>query len=139
MSKRSESFDLPTDQPNKVIEVKVRYSKHDGSYHDPRAESQGYWLNITPVEVDGMFRTTTAYTGVKAFLEPAKRFGAKKLADLLASVKHQVMTGHTDDRWPQLARRVADESGLRITQWDKAQQLADHAASFTAEDLADKE
>lgn len=119
MSSRKESFDLKTDNPEIVIEVNVRYSKQDGSYVNDRAEQQGYWVNATPVKIEGMFRVTTAYTGTKAFLEPAKRFGAKKLNDLFSTVKHEVMVGHTDDRWPQMARRVAAENDLRITHWDE--------------------
>ena len=119
MSNRSQSFDLTTTDPNIVIEVKVRYSKPDNSYFNDRAEESGYWVNFTPVKIEGMFRVTTAYTGIKALVEPAKRFGAKKLENLFSEVKHSVMTGHTEDRWPQLARRIASENDLRITQWDE--------------------
>ena len=119
MSKRNESFDLPTNDPKKVIEVKVRYCKPDGSYHDSHAEQQGYWLNMTPVEIDGVFRTTVAYTGTKKFLESAKRFGAKKLETLMIRVKHEVGTGHTEDRLVQMVLRVAEENGLIITHWTK--------------------
>jgi hypothetical protein len=119
MSKRNESFDLTTNDPKKVIEVKVRYSKPDGSYHDPHAEQQGYWIGMTPVEIDGVFRTTVAYTGLKRFLEPAKRFGAKKLETLMIHAKHEILVGHTEDSLVQMALRVAEENGLTITQWTK--------------------
>jgi len=109
------SFDLPTDQDGTVIEVKVRYS--DGK---DGADRRGYWVNINPVKVEGVFRTVEAYSGVKVFIESANRFGAKKLATLASSVKHQTLTGHTDDRWPRIARQVASDKGLRITQWDGA-------------------
>ena len=101
-NKRRDTFDLTTNDPNVVIEVCVRYSKHDGSYYDPNAEQQGYWLNVTPVKLEG-----------------AKRFGAKKFETLMTGVKHEVLTGHTEDRWVKLALRVAEENGLTITQWSK--------------------
>jgi hypothetical protein len=113
MSKRSESFDLTTTTPGMVIEVKVRYSKSDMI----GGENQGYWLNITPVKIDGSFRVTTAYTGLKRFMEGAKRFSAKKLETLAIHVKHEIMTGHTEDSLVQMALRVADDSNLTINQW----------------------
>lgn len=139
MSKRRQHFDLPTDDPKIVIEVCVRYSKFDNSYHDPNAERQGYWVNVVPVEIDGAFRTTTAFSGVKSFLADAKRFSEKKLTDLLASVKHEVLVGHVEDRKVQVAIEVANRAGVRITQWDKAKERADNATSFNADDLVDKE
>lgn len=119
MSNRRQSFDLPTTEEGKVIEVCVRYSKPDGSYYNPDAEQQGFWLNITPVKVDGMFRTTTAFTGLKRFLEPAKRFSEKKLDTLMSSVKHEILVGHTEDAKVKMALRVAEENGLTITQWTR--------------------
>ena len=115
-NKRKMSFDLPTDTPSKVIEVTVRYSKADNSYVNDRAEQQGYWVGFTPVEIDGCSRTTVAYTGVKAFVESGKRFSAKKLDQLFTHIKHAVMVGHTEDRWPRVARLVAENAELRITQ-----------------------
>lgn len=119
MNNRSKSFDLTTNDPKKVIEVNVRYSKPDGSYHDSRAEEQGYYGSVVPVEVDGMFRTTTAFSGVKWFIEPAKRFGAKKLEAIHDRIRHEALTGHTEHSIVQTILQVAETNGLAVTQWSK--------------------
>jgi len=108
------SFDLKTDKPDTVIEVSIRYSKSDYV----GGENQGYWIGITPVKIDGVFRIQTAYSGVKGFLEGATRFGQKKLDNLASSIEHEVLTGHMEDRWPKQARMVAESNGVRITTWD---------------------
>lgn len=120
MSNRRDSFDLSTNDPNKVIEVCVRYHKTDNSYHNPNAEQQGYWLNITPVKIEGSFRVTTCFTGLKKFLEPAKRFSEGKLEKIMGSVYHEIMTGHVEDANVKMALRVAEENGLSITHWANA-------------------
>lgn len=68
--------EFATSDPTLFIEVSVRYA---GKPEYASAEKQGYWLSIVPFKrevKDGWeWRTTTAYTGVKKFLEPATRYG----------------------------------------------------------------
>ena len=117
MNNRSQSFDLTTTDPNTVIEVKVRYSKPDGSCIGQ--ETQGYWLNATPVKLDGIFRVTTAYTGVKKYLEGSKRFSAKRLDTLMTHTRFEILTGHVEDPLVQMVLRVAEQNDLTINQWSK--------------------
>lgn len=123
-SDRRMSFDLTTNVPNIVIEVKVRYSKPE-SLNDFR---QGYWVNITPVEVDGIWRTTTAFTGIKRFVMGAKRFSKKQLEALYTDVRHVVLTGHVEDVWVKEALRVAEEANVTITHWANALKEANRPA-----------
>lgn len=75
--------EFATSDPTLFIEVNVRYA---GKPEYSSAEQQGYWLSIVPFrrEVkDGfVWRTTTAYSGVKKFLEPATRYSEKYMYNL---------------------------------------------------------
>lgn len=117
---RRQSFDLSTDDPGKLIHVAIRYSKPDGSYASSRPEQQGYWITITPVKFDGIWRTQTAFSGIKSFLMPAKRFSQKTLDDLFYKIRFEILTGHTEDRWVKKVIEVAESAELRITHWSNA-------------------
>lgn len=75
--------EIKTNDPGIVIEVKVRYA---GKPEYAGAEKQGYWLSIIPFKrnkEDGFFwRTTTAYSGVKKFLEPATRYNERYMCNI---------------------------------------------------------
>lgn len=133
MSSRRAKFDLQTTDPKKVIEVCIRYSKPDGSYAESRPEQQGYWVNMVPIELDGAFRIQTAYTGVKAFHEPSKRFSQKKLGEIEASVKHELAVNHTDDRYPTMLRNLLEATGLELKDAKERMERAKERARLAKE------
>ena len=110
---RSKSFDLTTNDPQIVIEIKVRYYKPSLA-NDHR---QGYWVNITPVKVEGVWRTVTAFSGIMRFVMGAKRFSQKQLDALYNDVRFTVLAGHVEDVWVKEALRVAEDNNLHITHW----------------------
>lgn len=118
------SFDLPTTTPNTVIEVAIRYSKADHSYVDNRAEEQGFWVGMTPVTIEGVWRQFTAFSGLKAFDSPANRFSRKKLEAVRDKVHAQIMTGDPTDRYPAMLQVVIEKSGLVLQRTEDAEKAA---------------
>ena len=74
------------------IDVEVAYSKGGANAWTGRQEPRGYWLHVTPLEVEerevgGQIFTSTKFRlaggeGRRLFLEEAARFNAKALARL---------------------------------------------------------
>ena len=69
---------LDTTGPEK-LEVTVSYSKGGMSYWDYKDYPRGYWLHVSPVKIEGRFKTYMMGSGLKRFVVAAKRFGAKAL------------------------------------------------------------
>lgn len=105
-------FDLQTNDPKKVIEVSVRYC------NDDTIGKNGYWTSIMPVELDGFFRTTVAYSGVKAFIKPANRFSQKELERLKDQAYDQIVEHKDDEKcdigWMDILNRAMENQELEL-------------------------
>ena len=93
--RRRITWDTPTNDPSIVVSTVV--------WH--RRDTKAYWCTITPVELDGIFRTTVCYSGVKQLLREAPRFNVNHLAEVAHFVKH-------DPYWDSVRTRIADTKGL---------------------------
>tara|TARA_B100000614_G_scaffold262909_1_gene300698 strand:+ start:181212 stop:181613 length:402 start_codon:yes stop_codon:yes gene_type:complete len=125
------SFDLPTTTEGVVIEVVARYTKGDPY----SSEQQGFWIGMTPVKVEENWRTTRAFSGLKAFDSTATRFSAKKLEAVRDKVRHQIMNGTPTDRYAMMLQRVVEQAGLKLERTVLAEKHAERAAEV-AEALA---
>lgn len=66
------------------LDVDITYNKGGINYFTYRNEPRGYYAGVTPVEKNNNMVSFTAFTGVKKFIEPAKRLSRKTLAALNA-------------------------------------------------------
>lgn len=84
MSRTIELFTLTVashgDLESTHIEAEIRYN--DGSMGSRR----GYYLSVSPVEIKGIWRTYTGFSGKRMFVEEAKRYSAKTHASVAAAV-----------------------------------------------------
>lgn len=82
---------IPTTVENQVVEVSVSFNPGGISYATYKQEQKGFYLHVQPCKKErqaGYVVTTfMAYSGVKAFIEPAARFNAKRLNDIATNVK----------------------------------------------------
>ena len=77
--------------------IKKEFHIGESRYHDVSiwftdptyisGDQKGYYLYINPFEREGNWKTSTAYSGYKHLLVPAKRFSAKKLGKLFNIVE----------------------------------------------------
>ena len=94
---RRTQWDTPTNDPGIVVQTTVWHCK----------DTKAYWCAVTPVELDGMFRTTVCYSGVKQNLGTVPRFNVRKLDDLAHSVKNS-------EHWKGIQSAIADTKGLTL-------------------------
>lgn len=92
------------------IKVELYYNEGGMSYATYQQEERGYYLIVLPEfyqdEGNGFCSTkTSAFSGIKQLIEPAKRFGQKKLDNF--TVDQEVI-----DR---LVNYVANKNSLTIT------------------------
>lgn len=73
---------LPTIDPNRIVEVEVYYDEGGLSYFTGGVNKRGYYLAVQPVKLDGGFRSITAFSGTKALIEETSRFSARKLQEV---------------------------------------------------------
>ena len=79
--------EVPTGRPNEFMQAEVSYSKGGVCYATYKNKPRGYYLSIGPVEKKDGFVSFTIFSATAILLEEAKRFNAKKLAELAAGVK----------------------------------------------------
>lgn len=82
MSRKILLKQLPTTDPERILEVEVYYDEGGMSYFTGNVNKRGYYLAVQPVKLDGGFRSITAFSGTKALVEETKRFSAKKLQEV---------------------------------------------------------
>lgn len=73
---------INTNTPKKKLRVTVRYNEGGISYLTGNASRRGYYLHVTPVEIDGDFEIAKLYSGAKGLIEEATRFNARRLHEL---------------------------------------------------------
>jgi len=71
---------LPTTTPNKFLEVSVYYDQGGMNFFSGTSKRRGYYLSVTPIEIDGVFTKSTAFSGTCDLLEEVKRYSAGKLS-----------------------------------------------------------
>lgn len=81
MRREKEIKRIPTGE-NAAIVVKVYYSEGGADYFSGTSSPRGYWVSVTPETYRDGFITRVAFTGVRQFLEGAKRFSASRLASV---------------------------------------------------------
>lgn len=67
------------------LECKVYYSLGGYNNWTGRNEGRGYYMSISPVTIDGMFVSYTAFSGYKQLIVPCQRQG-KKAAEKAAEI-----------------------------------------------------
>ena len=82
MSRKIVLKQLPTTDPNRIVEIEVYYDEGGLSYFTGGVNKRGYYLAVQPVKLDGGFRSITAFSGMKALVEETKRFSARKLQEV---------------------------------------------------------
>lgn len=82
MSRKIVLKQLPTTDPNRIVEVEVYYDEGGLSYFTGGINKRGYYLAVQPVKLEGGFRSITAFSGTKAIIEETKRFSARKLQEV---------------------------------------------------------
>lgn len=88
MSRKFLLKQLPTTDPDRILEVEVYYDEGGMSYFTGSVNKRGYYLAVQPVKLDGGFRSITAFSGTKALIEETKRFSAKKLQEVALQALH---------------------------------------------------
>jgi len=73
MSRKILLKQLPTTDPDRILEVEVYYDEGGMSYFTGSVNKRGYYLAVQPVKLDGGFRSITAFSGTKALVPPAFR------------------------------------------------------------------
>lgn len=82
MSRKIVLKQLPTTDPNRIVEVEVYYDEGGLSYFTGGVNKRGYYLAVQPVKLEGGFRSITAFSGTKAIIDETKRFSARKLQEV---------------------------------------------------------
>lgn len=102
--------DFPTDKDKIVLSVTVRYTKGDPFSNEKR----GYWVTIMPEEIDGMWRKSVAYSGVKFFVEEANRFSAKRLGEIFDRVINDIE--HNTESHPRsVFEKVVESADCKVS------------------------
>ncbi len=82
MSRKILLKQLPTTDPERILEVEVYYDEGGMSYFTGSVNKRGYYLAVQPVKLQGGFRSITAFSGTKALVEETRRFSARKLQEI---------------------------------------------------------
>jgi hypothetical protein len=88
MSRKILLKQLPTTDPDRILEVEVYYDEGGMSYFTGGVNKRGYYLAVQPVNLEQGFRSITAFSGTKALVEETKRFSAKKLQEVAQQALH---------------------------------------------------
>jgi len=88
MSRKILLKQLPTTDPDRILEIEVYYDEGGMSYFTGSVNKRGYYLAVQPVKLDGGFRSITAFSGTKALVEESKRFSARKLQEVALQALH---------------------------------------------------
>lgn len=85
---------IATKKEKTFICVKLFYSKGD-EFSWSGNDRRGFYLSIFPIEIDGCWRISTAFSGYKYLIAECKRF-SKKIASAaekkVDSVKHKMIS-----------------------------------------------
>ena len=96
---------VETTTPNKFIEVKVDYRKGGMNYFTSQVMKRGYYLGVTPVEIEDGFKCMAAFSGYCLCVLEVKRAGLQSelAAGDLALAKEK-----------ELVQAVCEKNGLTL-------------------------
>ncbi|TMS80559.1 hypothetical protein [Pseudoalteromonas sp. S554] len=72
-----------TGSSSNCIVISVRFNAGGINYASYENEKRGYYLSVQPVTKSDGWQTIKGFSGVKGLVEEAKRFGQKKLDNLV--------------------------------------------------------
>lgn len=124
MSRKIVLKQMPTTDPNRMVEVEVYYDEGGLSYFTGGVNKRGYYLAVQPVKLEGGFRSITAFSGTKALIEETKRFSAKKLQEVALQALHLPI-------YRTLLNHVLGKGNIRLQ--DAAAPVAESAESQAME------
>lgn len=82
---------LKTNSP-KVIEISVSYNIGGMNYFSGKSESRGYYISVTPVEINGHDKYQTkvysGWSGYKHLLRTAKKYSEKDLEFIAKEIEN---------------------------------------------------
>ena len=110
-----------------TIEVKVSYLKGGVKYYDYTRHPRGYWLQVTPLEIEhsecGNFKMTKYLfgSGKKYFVSEASRFSQKALERAAAPAR---------DMMDAAVSLLCDESGYTLAEASGCDLPDDYAGAF---------
>jgi hypothetical protein len=109
---RSKRIALLDTTSKEKLEVTVSYDVGGMSMWDYKEYPRGYWLTVTPVEINDYAvergYTTTSFTlgsGIKTLITKATRFGAKAMARAADAAAEKL---------PELVAAVCQKQGLTL-------------------------
>ena len=105
MRKRIVLEKIPTTKPNTFLRVEVYYEIGGLNYFSGGTRKRGYWLSVTPIEEQGDFTCTTAFSGTCDLLEETKRFSAKRLQEVVNQLSGKSI-------YQQLISHVKSKNGI---------------------------
>lgn len=101
-----------------TIEISVRYEAGGMNYFTYRESKRGYYVSVSPVKIEKHngyeTRSFVAFSGTKALLQEAKRFGQGKLEEI--AIKTNVNTPIVR----QILDKILAEGGLTIIESEAA-------------------
>ena len=77
---------LPLSAEKKFLKVQVYYNPGGMNIFLGSTQKRGFYLSVTPVEIDGNFTKTLAFSGTCALVKESARFSAKQLQEVADSL-----------------------------------------------------
>lgn len=93
------------------LDCEVYYSLGGYSCWSYKQEGRGYYMSVSPVRVDGMFISYTAFSGVKQLIVPCERKGKGKAAEAVKIF---------DSKIAEMVDMVFPNSGVDFTKEEAA-------------------
>ena len=98
---------IATDKPNTFLKVRVYYDKGGMNYFTSQVKRRGYYVMVTPIEKEGDFEVTRAFSGYCECVLEVPRHGLKaelaaedlaaaagrRLVPIVAAKNNLVVTG----------------------------------------------
>lgn len=113
MTDRSKRFFEVKGADNHVMTFSVAFQGGGINYMNYKKEPRGFCVSLRPIEKEGVTETWMFGSGIKAFLEEAPRYNAKKLNKLA-----EVAIEHPDVKrmYEQIAK---DIPAAKFPKWDE--------------------
>lgn len=80
---------IPLTKPKHFLKTEIYYNLGGMNYFSGNTQERGYYLGVTPVEIDEHFTKTTAFSGTCALLQKSARFSAGKMQEVADKLKSQ--------------------------------------------------
>jgi len=70
---------IDTSEPNVKIKFTITFNKETYNWVNGKEQQKGYKITAVPVEKEGLFEVTTAFTGFYEIIYPVERQSKKRL------------------------------------------------------------